>query len=235
VSRSLRRGALAASALVFSLASISACGAGNNAQTLGVKPDSAATSVEEITLQNVTVLTQPESDAEGSAVITGTLFNNDTRAQTLDSVKLPGTDAKVKLSPAKGSGPITVPALGSVQLGGAGNASAVVTSGREAAKNGDAQQVVFSFSKTGEVGLRAFVLPSDSYFKGVGPSSQPTPSKTPSETRSGTPTGTPSDSGSETPGGAGSDTDTVSDTDVNPDANTGTDTGTDTAADASAP
>lgn len=211
MSRSLRRGALAASALVFSLASISACGAGNNAQTLGVKPDTAATSVDEITLQNVTVVTQPEPDAEGPAVITGTLFNNDTSTQTLDAVKLPGTAATVKLSPAKGSGPITVPALGSVQLGGAGNASAVVENGSEAAKNGDAQQVVFSFSKTGEVGLRAFVLPSDGYFRGVGPSTQPTPSKTPS--------GTPSGSESETPGG---DTDADADTGADTDAATDT-------------
>ncbi|MFJ7998740.1 DUF461 domain-containing protein [Streptomyces sp. NPDC096310] len=173
MSRSLRRGALAATALVFSLAPLTACGAGNNAQTLGVKPDNAATSVDKISLQNITVVTQPEAGAEGPAVVTGTVFNSDTSAQTLDSVKLPGTSATVKLAPAKGSGPVTVPALGSLQLGGSGNASAVIENGREAAKNGDAQKVVFSFSKTGEVALRAFVFPSDSYFKGVGPSSSP--------------------------------------------------------------
>ena len=43
VSRSLRRGALAAAAIVFSIASLAACGAGNDAQTLEVKPDNAAT------------------------------------------------------------------------------------------------------------------------------------------------------------------------------------------------
>ncbi|MFJ5686262.1 DUF461 domain-containing protein [Streptomyces sp. NPDC093099] len=186
MSRSLRRGALAATALVFSLATLSACGAGNNAQTLGVRPDNAATSVDVITIQNATVVTQPEAEAEGLAVVTGTVFNNGKSAQTLDSVKLPGTSATVKLSPAKGSGPVTVPAHGSVQLGGAGNASAVIENGREAAKNGDAQQVVFTFSKTGDVGLRAFVWPADSFFKDVGPSVLPTPPGS-SVTPSGTP------------------------------------------------
>ncbi|MEV6422301.1 DUF461 domain-containing protein [Streptomyces sp. NPDC051662] len=197
MSRSLRRGALAATALVFSLATLSACGAGNNAQTLGVRPDNAATSVDVITIQNATVVTQPEADAEGPAVVTGTVFNNGGSAQTLDSVQLPGTGATVKLSSAKGSGPITVPAQGSVQLGGAGNASAMIENGREAAKNGDAQRVVFTFSKTGDVGLRAFVWPANSFFKEVGPSTLPTPSGTPS----GSPAGGPSGSTSGTPAG----------------------------------
>ena len=216
MSRSLRRGVLAASALVFSLASLTACGAGNNAQTLGVKPDSAATSVDVITIQNATVVTQPEADAAGPAVVTGTFFNNGKTAQTLDSVKLPGTSATVKLAPAKGSGPVTVPAGGSVQLGGAGNASAVIEQGREAAKNGDAQQVVFTFSETGEVGLRAFVYPSNSYFKGVGPSSLPSaPAKSPSASvsasSSGSATGKPSGNGS---GAAGSPDDAVKSSDT---------------------
>ncbi|MEV7087799.1 DUF461 domain-containing protein [Streptomyces sp. NPDC093085] len=211
MSRSLRRGTLAATALVFSLATLSACGAGNNAQTLGVKPDNAATTLDEITLQNITVITQPEADAEGPAVVTGTVFNNDTAPQTLDSVKLPGTNATVKLSPAKGSGPITVPAQGSVQLGGEGNASAVVENGHEAAKNGDAQQVVFSFSKTGEVGLRAFVFPSNNYYKSVGPSSRPSAPASPSAPAAGAPGTSPSDSGSPEAGTAGEGTDAGTD------------------------
>ncbi|MFE4371592.1 DUF461 domain-containing protein [Streptomyces sp. NPDC056835] len=222
MSRSLRRGALAATALVFSLATLSACGAGNNAQTLGVRPDNAATTVDAISIQNATVVTQPEADATGPAVVTGTVFNHGRSAQTLDSVKLPGTNATVKLSPAKGSGPITVPGLGSVQLGGAGNASAVIENGNEAAKNGDAQQVVFTFSKTGDVGLRAFVWPANSFYKDVGPSTLPTPSGTPSGSASGTPaagaegeSGRPGGGGlSEAPSGEASDTasDTPGDT-----------------------
>ncbi|MEV7678802.1 DUF461 domain-containing protein [Streptomyces sp. NPDC088341] len=202
MSRSLRRGVLAASALVFSLAPLTACGAGNNAQTLGVKPDNAATSVGDISIQNATVVTQPEANAEGPAVVTGTVFNNGRSGQTLDSITLPGTTAGVKLSPAEGSGPITVPAGGWVQLGGEGNASAVIENGREAAKNGDAQQVVFTFSETGDIGLRAFVFPSNTYFKGVGPSALPSPSPSlsapasPSPGESGAPAGSALESSS---------------------------------------
>ncbi|MGW2057518.1 DUF461 domain-containing protein [Streptomyces sp. NPDC001840] len=202
MSRSLRRGVLAASALVFSLAPLTACGAGNNAQTLGVKPDNAATSVGDISIQNATVITQPEADAEGPAVVTGTVFNNGRSAQTLDAIKLPGTSASVTLSPAGGSGPVTVPAGGSVQLGGKGNASAVIENGREAAKNGDAQRVVFTFSETGDIGLRAFVFPSDTYFKDVGPSALPSPSLSPSGGPSGSPAGSPSGSPSDSPSGS---------------------------------
>ncbi|WP_446039483.1 DUF461 domain-containing protein [Streptomyces sp. SID1121] len=204
MSRSLRRGTFAASALVLSLASLTACGAGNNAQTLGIKPDSAATSIGDITIQAATLVTQPQLDATGPAVVTGTVFNNGRTAQTLDSITLPGTGATVKLSPAKGKGPVTVPPNGGwVRLGGEGNASAVIEDGREAAKDGNAQPVVFSFSDTGDVGLRALVVPAKSFFEGVGPSTQPSPSasasasESPAADASESPSGTESGSASE--------------------------------------
>lgn len=117
--------------------------------------------------------------------MTGTVFNNGRTAQTLDSITLPGTGATVKLSPAKGKGPVTVPPNGGwVRLGGEGNASAVIEDGREAAKDGNAQPVVFSFSDTGDVGLRALVVPAKSYFEGVGPSTPPSPTASPSASES---------------------------------------------------
>ncbi|MGX1885636.1 DUF461 domain-containing protein [Streptomyces sp. NPDC055287] len=195
MSRSLRRGALAATAIVFSIASLAACGAGNDAQTLGVRPDNAATTVDNIKIQNATIVTQPELDAEGPAVVTGTVFNNGAEAQTLEAVTLPGTSAKVKLKPAKGSGPLTVPAGGSLLLGGEGNASAVIESGREAAKDGDAQPVVFELSDTGTVELRAFVVPATQYFKDIGPSELPKPpAQSPSGSATATPSGSPTES-----------------------------------------
>uniref|UniRef100_A0AAU2V4Y5 DUF461 domain-containing protein n=1 Tax=Streptomyces sp. NBC_00003 TaxID=2903608 RepID=A0AAU2V4Y5_9ACTN len=205
MSRSLRRGALAASAIAFSLASLSACAAGNGAQTLGVKADNAYVTVGDIKVQNATVVTQPKADAEGPAVVAATLFNNGTDPQTLDSVQV--GSAAVKLSPAKGTGAITVPAHGSVVIGGKGNASAVVANGREAAKNGDAQKVTFQFSKTGTVSLDAFVVPATSYFEGVGPSELPkpkeSPSGEPSAPVSGSPSGSTAPSTANTPGSSG--------------------------------
>ncbi len=75
--------------------------------------------------------------------------------------------------PAKGTGQITVPAGGSVIIGGEGNASAVLPNSREALKDGDAQPITFTFSETGEVSLRAFVVPAESYFAEWGPSEMP--------------------------------------------------------------
>jgi len=206
VSRSLRRGALAAPAIVFSIASLSACGAGNDAQTLGVRPDNAATTVDNIQIQNATVITQPKADAVGPAVVSATVFNNGAQSQVIDEITLGGTSAKVKLTPVKGSGPITVPAQGSVVIGGAGNASAVVADGREAAQAGGVQDVVFTFSETGDVTLKAFVVPSDGYFQGYGPSALPKPPEKPAATPSGTPAGGPSGTPEGTPSGSPSGT-----------------------------
>ncbi|MEU9864203.1 DUF461 domain-containing protein [Streptomyces sp. NPDC047971] len=185
MSRSLRRGALAATAIVISIAALSACGAGNNAQTLGVKPDNAAVTVDDVKIQNALVITQPDATVQGPAVVSATVFNNGTTQQTLDAITLPGTRATVVLKPAEGSGPITVPAGGSVVIGGKGNVTATIEDGRLAAKNGDAQEVVFKLSKTGDVGLEAFVVPATSYFKDFGPTEIPKPPAT-------SPTATPS-------------------------------------------
>ncbi|MGW2637614.1 DUF461 domain-containing protein [Streptomyces sp. NPDC001348] len=215
MSSSLRRGALAASAIAFSIASLAACGAGNDSQTLGIKPDNAATSVGDIKVQNATVITQPDMHSTGPAVVSATVFNGGTAPQTLQSITVPGTGETAKLSPVKGK-TLVVPAGGSLVLGGKGNASAVLDNTQEALQDGNAQKVTFTFSKTGDVSLRAFVFPAKSYFSSWGPSEIPTPSastspapgatasssgkpskgKSPSSTGSASAGSTPSDSAS---------------------------------------
>ncbi|MFB7410411.1 DUF461 domain-containing protein [Streptomyces sp. NPDC056202] len=175
MSRSLRRGTLAATAIVLSVAALSACGAGNDAQTLGVKPDNAAVTVDDVKIQNALVITQPLDVAKGPAVVSATVFNNGGLPQTIQSITLPGTNAAVALKPATGAGPVVVPANGSVVIGGEGNASAVIENGSEATRDGDAQKVVFKLSRTGDVGLDAFVVPAASYFKDFGPTILPAP------------------------------------------------------------
>ncbi|ARF56875.1 DUF461 domain-containing protein [Streptomyces gilvosporeus] len=192
MSRSLRRGVLAATVLSLSVVSLSACGAGGDAQTLQVKPDSAATSVGDIKIQNANVITQPELNAKGPAVISATVFNSGTKDQKLTAITVNGTGASAALKAASGSGPITVPAGGSVVIGGKGNASAVLASGREAVKDGDIQPVTFDFSSTGKVQLGAYVVPAKNYFVGFGPTQMPQPSGSPSA--SGKPTGSASPS-----------------------------------------
>ncbi|MFF5483385.1 DUF461 domain-containing protein [Streptomyces sp. NPDC012935] len=197
MSSSLRRGALAAAAITFSIAALSACAAGNNAQTLEIKPDNAATSVGDIKIQNAIVITQPDLESTGPAAISATLFNSGSSAQTLDSIKVDGTAKSAELKPAKG-GSLTIPAGGSLIIGGKDNATAVLPSSREAIQDGNAQKITFTFSKTGDVSLRAFVVPAEHYFESWGPSEVPaTPGTTSSPT--GSPTGTPGEGAGATP------------------------------------
>ncbi|MFJ4619929.1 DUF461 domain-containing protein [Streptomyces sp. NPDC088812] len=174
MSSSLRRGALAASALAFSIATLAACGAGNDAQTLQIKPDNAATTVGDIKLQNVVVITQPDPESTGPAAVSATVFNSSDAAQTLESITVEGVDEPVEIKLAEGDGELTVPAHGSVVIGGADNASAVLPGSSEAVQDGNAQKVTFTFSETGAVSLRAFVVPAESYFTEWGPSEVPT-------------------------------------------------------------
>ncbi|MEU9301825.1 DUF461 domain-containing protein [Streptomyces sp. NPDC048269] len=194
MSRSLRRGALAATAVVFSIASLAACGAGNDAQTLQIKPDNAAVTKGDIKIQNALVITQGQKEKKGPASVSATVFNAGAKAQTLDGITLPGSKGKVVLKAAEGTGKVTVPAGGSVVLGGKGNASAVIEDGAEAAKDGDVQDVVFQLSSTGDVELEAFVVPATGMYAGFGPTSAPAPAagSTPSGSPSGTPSGSPS-------------------------------------------
>ncbi|MFJ5868289.1 DUF461 domain-containing protein [Streptomyces parvus] len=185
MSRSLRHGALAATATALSIFSLSACAAGNNAETLKIRPDNPATSVGNIKVQNVNVITQPGAGTDGPAVVAATLFNDGTEREVLEAITLPGSDVEVKLQAAGGKGPIVVPAGGQVIIGGKGNAAAVIENSGEAARNGDVQQVVFKLSRTGDVGLGASVFPAEGFFKDFGPSPQaeppaPKPSPTPS-------------------------------------------------------
>ncbi|MFE0385009.1 copper chaperone PCu(A)C [Streptomyces bungoensis] len=184
MSSSLRRGALAASAIAFSIASLAACGAGNDSQTLQIKPDNAATSVGNIKIQNAVIITQPDLKSTGPAVVSATLFNQGSTPQTLQSITVPGAGKTAELHPAKGQS-LTVPAHGSLILGGKGNAAAVLPSSREAIKDGDAQKVTFTFSDAGPVSLRAFVVPATGYFSGWGPSEIPSASASPSTSASG--------------------------------------------------
>ncbi|MFI6944322.1 DUF461 domain-containing protein [Streptomyces sp. NPDC050418] len=195
MSRSLRRGAIAATALAFSIATLAACGAGNDAQTLGVRPDNAATSVDggKVKIQNALVITQPDRESTGPAAISATIFNNGTTAQTLESVKVVGTAKEAELKPAKG-GSLSIPAGGSLVIGGKGNASAMLPSSREAVKDGNAQEVTFSLSETGDVTMKTFVVPAEGYFTEWGPSEVPEAPAGGAASESATPTGSASQS-----------------------------------------
>ncbi|MFI9766895.1 DUF461 domain-containing protein [Streptomyces sp. NPDC052415] len=211
MSSSLRRGVIAAAAITFSILPLAACGAGNNAQTLEVKPDNAATTVGDIAVQNAVIITQPDPEASDPAVVAATLFNNGTSAQTLESVTIEGTDEPLELKPAKGKS-LSIPAGGSLTLGGSGNASALLSGTPENVKDGNAQPMTFTFSETGDVNLRAFVVPAESYFTGWGPTEVPSapgedtasPTTEPTGEATGEATGEPAEGATGTPTDAAS-------------------------------
>ncbi|MDJ0384048.1 DUF461 domain-containing protein [Streptomyces sp. G-G2] len=189
MSRSLRRGALAASAIAFSIASLAACGAGNDAQTLAITPDNAFVTKGDIKVQNALVITQGAKDAKGPAVVSATVFNGGAKPQTLDAVTLAGAKGKITLKDATGAAKVTVPAHGSVVLGGKGNATAVIEGGRQAVKDGDSQKIVFQLSQAGDVELAASVVPATGYYAGFGPTEAPAAGPTPSVGASPSPSG----------------------------------------------
>jgi hypothetical protein len=169
VVRSIRRGAVAA-VLALSIAPLAAaCAAGTDAQTLGVHPDSDAGSTGDVKVQNAFVLTDPS----GPATVTARLFNNGSHAQTLQSVQIAGT-TMAQLKGQHGGSTISVPAHGSVLLGGKGNAAAVLPGTGESLRDGDVQNAVFSFSSAGAVKMQVNVTPASSYFAPYGPGSLPT-------------------------------------------------------------
>lgn len=202
MSSSLRRGALAAAAIAFSIASLASCAAGNNAETHQIRPDNAATEVGDIQVQNATILTPPDRESTGPAVVAATIFNNGTTDQTLDSVVVDGAGKKAELTAAQGNGPLTVPAGGRLIVGGEDNASAVLPSSRTAVLDGNAQAVTFTFSRTGDVKLDTLVVPATHYSGTWGG-----PSDTPSTPASGSPSPdaseTPADEVTESPGAEG--------------------------------
>ncbi|MGP3989587.1 DUF461 domain-containing protein [Streptomyces sp. 3N207] len=192
MSSSLRRGTLAATTLALAAVSLTACGAGNDAQTLEVKPDNAATHVGVIKIQNANLVT--DTKGSGEATVTARIFNDGEKDQTLKGIYIKGTRAE--LSPAKGKKRLVVPAGGSLALGGKGKASALLTDAEKAGvKDGNAQPLTFDLSRTGPVKLRATVVPAEDAYETVGPSSSPSP-RTPEQGPSGS--GKPS--GSAEPG-----------------------------------
>ncbi|MFF9098331.1 DUF461 domain-containing protein [Streptomyces sp. NPDC014802] len=206
MSSSLRRGALAASVIALSFASLAACGSGNNAQTLQIKPDNAATSVGNIKIQNALVITQPDRESTGPAAVSATLYNSGPTDETLETIKVEGVAQPADLKPATGSGKVIVPAGGSVVIGGKGNAAAALHGSREATQDGSVQNITFTFSKAGDVTLSGFIVPAKSYFSEWGPSEVPSaPAQSPAQKPSGSPSGSPSPNTSASPSGTPTD------------------------------
>lgn len=161
MSSSLRRG-VAAAFFAFPLFALTACGAGHDAETNNVRPDNASAQVDDIKVQSVNVILPEGEDRAG---LSARVFNGGTEDQTLEAIGLADSGQRLELTPAEGETTVTVPAGGSVALGGEGNATAVVTDAEAAeVRLGNAQRLVFLLSETGEVSLSARVVPASGAF-----------------------------------------------------------------------
>ncbi|UGY92138.1 DUF461 domain-containing protein [Streptomyces gobiensis] len=157
MSSTLRRGAIAATVIALSTLSLAACGAGTDAQTNGVNPNNASISVGDIKIQNVNIVTS--RNADGPAAVSARIFNDGTEDETLRAVTISGSGGPVTLAPARG-GDLTIPAGGSLMLGGKDNPSAVINDARgKGIRDGNAQPITFELSSTGKVKIRATVVP----------------------------------------------------------------------------
>lgn len=179
MSRSLRRGVLAAS-LVLATASLSACAAGNDAASLGIKPDNPETSVGGIKIQSGVVIVSEGEDQP--VAVTASVVNNTTTSQTLESVTIKGLSTPLELAGPKGESGITVPAGGTVRIGGKDGASATLPDASDEMSEalGRFRTVTFAFSEAGDVPLEASVVPDEDFYTPW--AATPSPSATPSST-----------------------------------------------------
>ncbi len=179
MSRSLRRGAVAAIVLAAILP-LAACATGNDASTLQIKPDNAATSIGNgVKLNNIVVVTEAGSAGEytGPATVTVNIANAGTQDDVLTSVKI--GDATAKLTDENGAAVSTVDlkAGQSVLLGAQGSPVAQV-SGSQLSVGGYAK-TTFTFEKAGEVSVQANVQPAVGSYASFGPKkAAPSPAAT---------------------------------------------------------
>ncbi|MFJ5883566.1 DUF461 domain-containing protein [Kitasatospora cineracea] len=185
MSRSLRRGAVAAIVLAAILP-LAACATGNDASTLQIKPDNAATSIGNgVKLNNIVVVTEAGSAGAytGPATVTVNIANAGTADDVLTSVKI--GDATAKLTDENGAAVSTVDlkAGQSVLLGAEGSPVAQV-SGSQLSVGGYAK-TTFTFEKAGEVSIQANVQPAVGSYEGFGPKKAvPSPAATASASAS---------------------------------------------------
>jgi hypothetical protein len=216
VSRSLRRGAIAALVLA-AIVPLSACAAGNDAATLEVKPDNAATSIgQTLRLNNILVVTPAPTVGEASAVtsaanITVNISNTGSAPEVLQSIEVAEAGAAT-FTDAKGGAlsEITIPAGGAVLLGGPGQPAAHLASAKLPV--GGYADTTFAFQTAGKATVPAGVLPATGLNASFGPKAEPaaSPSAAPSTSAAASPSAgasastSPAASGSASPAASGS-------------------------------
>ncbi|MEY9962825.1 hypothetical protein ABIA33_000851 [Streptacidiphilus sp. MAP12-16] len=170
MSRSLRRGAVAA-VIIATAPILAACSAGDNAASLQVKPDNAATSIgSTLKLNGIVVVTTAIGQAPAN--VTVNISNTGDQADNLVSVAVGSTQAVL-------SGPATINSGGSLLLSGPGQVSATVPT--LTAMPGQNANVTFTFANAGSVTVQALVSAGTGIYASYAPvAPTPSPSASPS-------------------------------------------------------
>ncbi|MFI6446342.1 DUF461 domain-containing protein [Kitasatospora sp. NPDC050543] len=189
MSRSLRRGSIAAIA-ALAIASLSACAAGNSAETLEVKPDTASATVgNDLRLNNIVVVTGDESSGKhtGPANLTVNISNTGALPAILQSVTVDAGTATFADASGAPTASIVIPPNGAVAIGGAGNPTARIASAT--LEVGGFVPTTFAFDSGAKAEADANVYPNKGYFAGYGPAgaARPATPATPASPAAATP------------------------------------------------
>jgi copper(I)-binding protein len=172
VSRSLRRGAVAAVIAVAIAPVLAACSAGSSAATLQVKPNAAATSVDggQLKLDGVAVVTDAQGNAPASVI--ASIANNEQQDENLVSVTVGTTAATL-------TGTTAIPSGTALSLGNPGaNATRATVPTLDQPAGADVP-VTFVFANGGSVTLMAQIQTGTGEYAPYAPA-KPTPTVSPS-------------------------------------------------------
>lgn len=192
MSRSLRNGAIAA--LVLAIAPLSACAASNDAASLQVQPNNVATSLgDNLKLSNVLLITRGAGAAETEthpAAVSASISNTGSTAEVLRAVSVGDAGSARFTGPGGGTlSEITIPAGGSVLLGGPGQPRVQVADAT--VQEGGYSKVTFSFAPSGTVAAQAAVVSGRGEYAPFAPAAPASPATpaTPAASPTGSPTG----------------------------------------------
>jgi hypothetical protein len=167
VSRSIRRGALAAAVAVMTCTVLSGCASGFSAETTQIKDvaEGANGSVGDINLRNMLLVT---SEDQSTAGVVGAIVNHGSAEDSLTAVTVDGVSA---------TGGLPAPVEpNQLLILGSQKGQVQVTVSDIKSKPGDMANVVLKFRDAGDVSLQVLVEPPVEGYKSWAPSPSPSPS-----------------------------------------------------------
>jgi hypothetical protein len=163
------RKALAAALLVLApAAAVGGCAAGDDAETLKIEPDTPATTLGALKLQNVVLLTGP-AGGSGPLAVTGSIYNGGSAPDQLQQITVNELPQPAVVTPAPQQPELRIFPGQALQLGGPGDATAVLPNAAGLVTAGESRRLTFRFAREGEVTLWVPVLPANGFYTGYGP------------------------------------------------------------------